>query len=1329
MKYSLSLKAKLVYIFRINDTAHKGCLKIGEATLDECTSLDLKPNCHELNQAAKARISQYTKTASIQYDLLHTEITFYITGGTIKSFNDKEVHDVLLRSGVKKHDFSHDNQGSEWFETDLATALEAIKAVKAGKSAIDGAKVTKGKNPIAFRPEQKEAIAKTVKKFKNGKAMLWNAKMRFGKTLSALQVVKECKFHRTLILTHRPVVDEGWFEDFGKIFTEANSNYRYGSRNKGFMFEELERDAKRFDDRNYVYFASMQDLRGSKEAGGKFDKNNAIFSANWDLLIVDEAHEGTQTKLGQNVLELLTKEETRVLNLSGTPFNLLDDYKDDEIYTWDYVMEQRAKQEWDLNHFGDPNPYAGLPRLNMFTFDLGKIVGGYADIEDKAFNFKEFFRTWTGDETKDQKKMPACAEIGSFIHEKDVRQFLDLIVKYDKESNYPFSTVEYRQNFRHSLWMVPGVKEAKALSQMLQQHPVFGAFEIVNVAGEGDDDEESAEALKLLEKKMGKDPSQTYTITLSCGRLTTGVTVKPWTAVFMLAGSSSTDAKAYMQTIFRVQSPYEINGRRKEECFVFDFAPDRTLKVIAEVAKVSARAGKVQSDDDKVQMGQFLNFCPIIGYNGTKMERLNTEKMLEQLKKVYVDKVVRHGFEDSHLYNDNLLKLTDVDLEMFNTLKSKIGSTKANTSGTEVDVNKQGFTDEQFEKLDKAKKKKKKELTEEEKALLEEAKKKKENANKAASILRGISIRMPLLIYGARLTDEEQELSIDKFADLVDDASWLEFMPNGVDKEMFAKFTKYYDEDIFRAAGRQIREMARATDELAPLERVKRIARIFSYFRNPDKETVLTPWRVVNMHISDCIGGYDFFDEKHETELEEPRYVEHNDVTANVFDDADTRILEINSKTGLYPLFMAYSVFARKCKAYRDANMLATEIPVAKQIEIWDSVLRDNIFVICKTEMAKSITRRTLAGFRDVKVRTRYFEDLINQIKNKPDQFVTRVRNGKSYWKANEDTNMKFNAIVGNPPYQVMDGGGNGAAATPIYNTFVGIAKRISPFSISMIMPARWYAGGRGLDEFRKDMLNDNRIMNIVDFPNPKDCFPNTNISGGVCYFLWKETYKGKCLFTNIVDGKAISRMRVLNENTELIRYNNALEIIHLIKEHNEESLSTIVSDYMPFGLRSYERGSAESQVRNIKLYSSEGIGYLADSEIPTGKQLIDKYKVIIGKAISGHLGETDDKGAVKILARVETIGKRSVCTESYLCCGCFTSKEEAYNLELYLKTKFCRFLLLQALSSMNITNDKFKFVPLQDFSQPWTDEKLYAKYNLTPDEINYIESLIKPME
>ena len=1142
--------------------------------------------------------------------------------------------------------------------------------------------------------------------------------MRFGKTLSALQVVKEHQFVKTLIITHRPVVDEGWYEDFGKIFYDE-PKYFYGSKNKGDSFNVLEKQHKT-KNAKYIFFASMQDLRGSELVGGDFDKNDEIFKTLWDLVIVDEAHEGTQTELGKNVLDLLIKEDTKVLYLSGTPFNLLDDYKEEEIYTWDYVMEQKAKKEWDEVHFGDPNPYASLPKLNIFTYDIGKIVPGYED-EQVAFNFREFFRV---------------DEVGNFIHHKDVLSFLNLICKEDKESNYPYSTEEYRDNFRHSLWMLPGVKEARALSAMLQAHPVFGQFTIVNVAGDGDEEQSNVDALKKVNNAITDQPHNTYTITLSCGRLTTGVTVKAWTAVFMLSGTHNTSASAYMQTIFRVQTPATINGKVKEECFVFDFAPDRTLKVIAETAKISAKAGSTTSEDRDI-MGEFLNFCPIIAVDGSQMKSYNVNSMLEQLKKVYVERVVQNGFEDAYLYNnDHLMKLGDIDLEEFDSLKKIIGSTRAMPKSGDIDINKHGFTDEEYEQAEAAKRKRVNERTEEEKRLLEEARERKKNRDTAISILRGISIRMPLLIYGADVSNETEAITIDNFAELIDDQSWEEFMPKGVTKDTFKRFKKYYEPDVFRAAGRRIRAMARAADDLTIEQRIERITHIFGSFRNPDKETVLTPWRVVNMHLGDTLGGYVFLDENRKETNIEPNFVSHGEVTENVF-SPDARILEINSKSGLYPLYVTYSIFRNRIEE-KHPNVEPDRLPIKEQLELWDKTIEENIFVVCKTPMAKSITRRTLVGFRKVdQVNTRYFEDLENQITNKADKFARRIKRGEAYWKANNNDDMKFNAIVGNPPYQVMDGGA-GVSAKPVYNHFVDISKKLKPQYITMITPSRWFAGGKGLDNFRESMLNDNRISKIVDFVNAKDCFPNTSIGGGINYFLWENTYRGKCEFCNIHDGVKKTNKRNLNEFPILIRYNEAVRIIHKINEKGEDKLSSIVSSRNPFGLASNVRGLEKPFKGCITLFSSDGKSYIKKDMVDEINSSLNYYNVMISKVTSEHAGEPDKSGMFRVLSRTELIHPEEVCTDSYLVVGNFSDKQLSLALFLYLKSKFTRFMLLQAITSINLSKDKFDFVPLQDFTSdsdinwnksiPEIDKQLYTKYGLTEEEIEFIESMIKPM-
>jgi len=1344
MKFTSILKLKLIYVFRINDAAHRGCLKVGEATCDSDNVFGLAPNSRALNESAKRRINQYTQTAGIAYDLLYTELTIYNSKNGLCSFNDKEVHSILERSGIRKKVFDTENKANEWFITDLETVKRAITAVKEGRQSLSSAEVSHDKTPVVFRPEQREAIEKTKKQFKKGNQMLWNAKMRFGKTLSALQVVKDMDFSRTLILTHRPVVDSSWFEDFGKIFYDSPA-FAYGSKNNGDNHASLEMRAKQ-DKCKYVYFASMQDLRGSELVGGNFDKNNEVFATAWDCIIVDEAHEGTQTELGKAVMQELTKDKTKILRLSGTPFNLLNDFKDDEIYTWGYVMEQRAKASWDLIHFGDPNPYASLPTMNIYTYDLGRLLHEFVD-EDVAFNFREFFRV---------------NDAGSFIHEKDVRAFLNLITKEDKDSYYPFANEEYRNIFRHTLWMLPGVKEARAMSAMLQSHAIFQHFKVVNVAGDGDEDEESRDALAAVEEAIGKNPDATRTITLSCGRLTTGVSVKAWTGVFMLSGSYNTAASSYMQTIFRVQTPATINGRVKEQCYVFDFAPDRTLKVIAETAKISSKAGKTSGNDRRI-MGEFLNFCPIISIEGSKMNQFDVPKMLEQLKRVYVERVVRNGFEDKSLYNDELMKLNDLELQEFDDLKKIIGQTKAIPKTNQVDINNQGLTDEQYQELENLEKKSKKRgkdkqpLAEEEKQRLAELKKKKENREAAISILRGISIRMPLLIYGAELTnearaerksscslpgeeevgdsqlqDEEQEITIDNFASLIDSQSWEEFMPKGVTKQKFNSIKKYYDPEIFCAAGKRIRAMARAADKLSVEERIERITDIFSTFRNPDKETVLTPWRVVNMHLGDCLGGYNFFEKDYETTLSEPRFIDRGEVTANVF-APDSRILEINSKSGLYPLYMAYSIYRARLK-----DSLFSVSSIEDEQRIWDKVVAENIFVICKTPMARSITKRTLIGFRKAKVNTRYFEDLINQIKNKPDHFIKQV--DKFITERTGIKNMKINAIVGNPPYQVMDGGGTGSSAVPVYHCFVDIAKAIKAQYVSLIMPSRWMSGGKGLDSFRAEMIADHSLMSIHDFLDGKLVFSNVLIEGGICYILWQKGYNGPCNFVSHISmNESVGAIRYLDENDSDVIIRDAQVISIIKKTSSADSFASIVSSRNPFSLgNDVKISEKESDLILFGRFENErGIRFLPSDFKPSkGINFLGKWKVFMSKA-DGAAGVLGNPVPAKIIGKAELGLPNMLCSETFLAIGPFESEDEAKNVIKYTQTKFLR-ILVGARKLKNMTSGTYKFVPLQDFSANsdinWSqsitdiDQQLYAKYNLTKKEITFIESMIKPM-
>lgn len=1293
---------------------------------------------------------------------------------------------------------------------------------------------------ITLRSEQRDAIDQAKERFckRSGRRgeyqyevlpeyrqFLWNAKMRFGKTICAMQLMRELDVKRTLIITHRPVVGESWLQAFKQVVgrkssepkvkgnSDIHKTYGFGMRSD----DESETAGNYYDlekfvetpGNHYAFFVSMQYIRLSELVNSKTQAKNTgagnttsaaneklkadILKTDWDLIIIDEAHEGTLTSLGKGVIQdFLKKERTKMLYLSGTPFNLYEDFKKDEIYTWDYIAEQTAKHNWDLEHPNEKNPYAELPKMNIFTYDITKNIDNILD-QTGVFSFPEFFRTWTGNPKADKASMPEGAK-GRFVHEQDVSEFLDLLCKKDAENNFPFSTNEYRQMFRHTLWVVSHVNEAAALEQLLKEHKIFRHFNVVNVAGRNETDEQNENALDKVLKAIGDNPEKTSTITISCGRLTTGVTVAPWTAVFYLKGGDR--AATYMQTIFRVQSPYKTHeGKIKKECYVFDFAPDRTLKIVAETAKFSSMATakekkKQEGDEEKTQemrdketVREFIELCPVLSMDGGKMSPMDVNDIYKQLENVFIDRLVRKGFDDPCLYNqDELNKVNPEIINHFGEHGGKAPDEKRKDASKSVDLShmtqeeRAEWEENKRQKIAEAKKKAEEKLKKDEEfkaqweamsdeeredwlkaeaeriARREKAKEEREEFKKRMTNIRGIALRIPLLMYGgADAGDPKDELTVDNFTRKIKDESWTEFMPKGISKEDFNKIRKCFNATRFEEAGKKYRALTREADFMHIDERIRQITEIFSYFRNPDKETVLTPWRVVNMHMSDTIGGWCWYDESFDEKtgmLSTPRYVDQGDVTHQLFDNVDlagevqTKILEINSKTGLYPLYVTYSLFRRRLEEYIKAECIEKEtVSVQEEQVVWDDIVENNMYVICNTPMAKGITHRTLFGFRQVDQKANIKNVQLIERASKDQEGLVKELKSVGFWKGNSSKQeMKFNAVVGNPPYQIMDGGGTGSSATPIYNKFVDLAKLLNPNNVSMIIPAKWYTGGKGLDEFRANMLNDKQLIKLFDYEDSRDCFPTVDIAGGVCYFLWNKGSDNKCVVTSILGSFRNESTRYLNEHDTFIRNQKVLDIINKVKSQTFTGfLSQTVYVSKPFGIRSFQRGFPAKPGRNISLFGSDGITYMEEKDVPQNKEIVDKWKVIMSKASAEHAGQTDANGRKRIVSRLEVLPPYTICTESYLLLDIFDNEEEAQNLKKYIRTCFTRFLLASILITQNIVRDKFKFVPIQnyknnsdiDWSQsiPDIDRQLYTKYNLSDDEIAFIEKMIKPMD
>ena len=581
-KYN-AVNYNVIYVYSIDDEDHRGYLKVGKTSFYSRSSISqLSPNCNEVNQAAHECIYSQTHRATVKYTLLYADIALMpikMNDGTVQqqAFDDFLVRNVIFTSikGVPVKKFEETGRLSEWIGCGLDTIITAITAIKSGKNYIPDASSdfvpTPVERTIKLRKEQLENVEKTISVFKKGDTMLWDCKMRYGKNVTAYEMIRRMNekglFFKAIVITHRPAVEDGWGEDHRLMF--AGTNHRFIDKTNGrdvfngALDAENDRKLLRVVESGdpFIYFASIQDLRGSVRVGGKYNKNNAVFDLDWDLLIVDEAHEGTRTELGDAVISAIRKKCTKVLSLTGTPYNIIGDYEDANKYTWSYVDEQRAKATWEEEHPGEKNPYEELPTMNIFTFDItDQLPESYRYVtEDSAFNFREFFRTWTGDKERDYRDIPSGKKIGDFVHEDAVSCFLSLISKEDASSNYPFATEDFRDMFRHTFWLVPGVAAAHALGSMLRKHPGFQGYHVVDIAGDGDEERPYDEALGMVKSAIRSYPR---TICISCGRLTTGVTVREWTGIMMLSGSASTSASGYMQTIFRVQSPGCIDGRR-----------------------------------------------------------------------------------------------------------------------------------------------------------------------------------------------------------------------------------------------------------------------------------------------------------------------------------------------------------------------------------------------------------------------------------------------------------------------------------------------------------------------------------------------------------------------------------------------------------------------------------------------------------------------------------------------------------------------------------------------------------------------------------------------
>lgn len=645
-------------ISKLVNTSHPALPQIYAYTTPEIARHNGWTKIGYTEQNVDTRLKQQMHTADVEYKLeWHGNATYEDTGET---FHDTDFHGYLRKLDIVS------KSGTEWFEIEPSPAHQRFYEFRENHGIVGDMPT-----PVEYRlrDEQERAAKQTVDyaHLHERGEFLWNAKPRFGKTLTSYDFCKRIGAQKVLIVTNRPAIANSWYDDYVK-FVGSESGLAFISsvsalQEKPYCFtrEQYREGLNNGVPKGFIEFVSLQDLKGAIDFGGKYDKLAHVAELEWDVLIIDEAHEGVDTFKTDVAFDHIKRKFT--LHLSGTPFKAIanEKFPEDAIFNWTYADEQKAKKDWDNPEL--PNPYEDLPRLNLFTYQMSDIVAGEIkrgmDIDGEtveyAFDLNEFFAT---------------NENGYFLHNDDVNRFLDVLTTQKK---FPFSTPELRDELRHTLWMLNRVDSAKALAKKLKQHPVFRDYEIVLAAGDGklDDDEVSTQAFDKVRKAIAEHD---YTITLSVGQLTTGVTIPEWTAVLMLSNMKS--PALYMQAAFRAQNPclFNENGKflRKENSYVFDFDPARTLTIFEEFANdlyTDTVSGGGTADDRKQRVRTLLNFFPVIGEdeNGEMIE-LDAERVLSIPRKIRSREVVRRGFMSDFLFQ-NISNIFRAPAEVFDVLQ------------------------------------------------------------------------------------------------------------------------------------------------------------------------------------------------------------------------------------------------------------------------------------------------------------------------------------------------------------------------------------------------------------------------------------------------------------------------------------------------------------------------------------------------------------------------------------------------------------------------------------------------------------------------------------
>lgn len=1306
---------KVIYVYHHPDSKeHEGWLKIGDQTGYQ-----------------SGRIKDQNEADNIRAETLYMTEAIDKNG---KEFRDYEVHAIIDVTGkFEREEKKNSKSGkfSEWYRMSKNEAIEAIEARK--KLTGFNPAILKQANPdINPREEQQDAINKTYSYWKHAanerRDFLWNAKPRFGKTLTSYWFLEKINAKKVLIVTNRPSISDSWYTDYRR-FIQPKGVYKFGSSmlNKNLVKEgNLKGRALNVNETKEeigngspcIFFISLQNIKGRdrKQSENFKEKNKWIFEESWDLLIIDESHEAVDTPNSQYLLKNLKTNFT--LHLSGTPFKQLAKkrFSKEQIFNWTYEDEQTAKIEWDP--LDGENPYYELPKMNMFAYRLSNVLAKKVDEGGYAFTLNELFQT----------------SKGKFVNEDMVLRFLDNMFGVNTNNNqvqrpFPFADSEIRNELRHTFWLLPSVAAVKALKKLMQEQgitnparKIFANYHIIDAADKGDDEHIGSTVLEKVKNTIGDNETamESKTITLSCGQLTTGVTIKPWTAVMMLYGAEDgkTSATKYLQAAFRGQNPWkyqdsEGNTYLKENCYVFDFAPDRLLKIFQDYARSIVGGGG--SNKDKIKI--LLNLMVVLAEDEYgEMKQLNENEVISLPLKLMTQEIVDGKFITSNalfnignVFNEGAQAILN---EMGTVKKGKVehDKTKNKIEDSEVKhdedgnllINESNLVKKKYAELEGPN-----EITDnpvtiedlppsekKDKLIVEAEKAKKKQEEAYRDHLRYFARAIPIILmaYGkhdTKLHNFEKYIDSETFKDLV-----------GITKQQFQELRdkyKLFNEDVFNSS---IKEFLNRKEELAHYYKTDASMDIFDYIPPQKTNQIFTPKKVVKMMID--------------------KLEEHD---PSIFKSKKNTFLDPYMKSGLFITEIVKRLYKNLEKQIPDDN---------KRLE---HILSNQVYGFTPTKILQLVTNETIFGFMrndEKNKKLRYKIENNFALFAEAEKLVSQTSNAlfdkiKKEW-GNE---MKFTAIVGNPPFD----GGNGQQ---IYTDFYLSARQIGK-TVSMIFPIGWQ-GPKNANNLGK--LNKKEIKSdpqIVQIDNIQNAFPNIAGAEWTNIIIWQHGYDngydGKQMI--LTNGKNPKIVKLLWDKDDIKKPHEIKELAKIITSRPDfKSVQSITSPLKPYGLRTdFLKDPSKynlPQVQNtrikdtdIELWTGGRSGRIIkyvpnDFPFPKKAKALGKYKVLVPYAWGNW---TEGAGLGGAYSDIIIVGPNVATTETWQESGAFDDFETAQKHAKYLMTKFVRALLYFNKHSQHSTT-AWGAVPVQDYSESWwensvdeIDRRVMDKYEI-PDEL-----------